>query len=201
MVVFQSSYVTARRIDLGELTGVLERQRVTPDHLVRRIAVDLFRTALKAHEGLSSRMAFSRSTLERVRVAASARTTCSRAELCIYAAGSLGRLETGQISDLDVFLFADRSGRPAGERSLSRLEEIMALSELIQVNSELNLPALSGDGQYFKIHEVSDLLAGTGTATDDSENLFTTRLLLVLESKCIANDKLYQEATQQIAQM
>lgn len=160
-----------------------------------------FRKALSDHPGLSTRMAFSRSLLERVRRAISAQTTCSKPELCVYAAGSLGRLETGQISDLDVFLFADRVSRNATERSLTRLEEIVALSELIQANTQLNLPAFSGDGEYFKIHEVSHLLAGTGTATDDSENLFTTRLLLLLESKCLANDSLYSSATQRVIEM
>lgn len=163
--------------------------------------MDHFRTTLAAHDRLADRMAFSRGLLERVRKAAATHSTCSRPELCVYAAGSLGRLETGQISDLDVFLFADRDPRGAGQRSLTRLEEIMALSELIQVNAELTLPPFSGDGEYFKIHEVSDLVAGTGTATDDSENLFTTRLLLLLESKCLANDALYAQATKRIVEM
>jgi hypothetical protein len=163
--------------------------------------VDEFKKALADHAGLSKRMAFSRGQLQRVRDAIAAQTTCSRPELCIYAAGSLGRLETGQISDLDVFLFADRPDRNGSERSLTRLEEILALSELIQVNTELKLPSFSGDGEYFKIHEVGQLLTGTGTATDDSENLFTTRLLLLLESKCLANDELYASATKRVIEM
>lgn len=89
----------------------------------------------------------------------------------------------------------------AGERSLTRLEEIQALSEIIQVNAEVELPPFSGDGRYFKIHEVSDLLAGTGTSADDSENLFTTRLLLLLESKCVINDALYDDASKRIINM
>ena len=160
-----------------------------------------FLTALKNHSGLSKRMAFSRAQLERVRQAIAAQTNCSRPEICVYVAGSLGRLETGQISDLDVFLFSDRPNKKESERSLTRLEEIVALSEIVQVNSELKLPAFSGDGEYFKIHEVSHLLSGTGTATDDSENLFTTRLLLLLESKCLANDALYASATEQVVEM
>lgn len=160
-----------------------------------------FTEALRHQKALTKRMDFSCRQLKSVRDAVAVQPTCSRSELCIYAAGSLGRLETGQISDLDIFLFADRKGRAAGDRSLSRLEEIMALSELIQVNKKLDLPPFSGDGQYFKIHEVSDLLTGTGTSTDDSENLFTTRLLLLLESKCVVNDTLYQDATKKIVQM
>ena len=163
--------------------------------------MDTFRSALANHTKLSSRMRFSRSLLERVRIAVSAKMNCSKPEICIYAAGSLGRLETGQISDLDVFLFADRPDRTPGTRSVTRLQEIEILSELIHVNSELGLPAFSGDGEYLKIHEVQLLLAGTGTSTDDSENLFTTRLLLLLESKCIANDNLYQRAAELVLEM
>ena len=160
-----------------------------------------FRAALKSHEKLASRTAFSKKLLERARTTAAGFSACSRSEVCVYAAGSLGRLETGQISDMDVFIFADREPRVQGERSLTRLEEIMVLSDLVQVNSELKLPPFSGDGEFFKIHEVTDLVVGTGTAKDDSENLFTTRLLLLLESKCIANDKLYSSATVRVCEM
>lgn len=163
--------------------------------------MDTFRGAVASHVNLSKRMRYSRGLLQRVRLAVSAQTNCSKPEICIYAAGSLGRLETGQISDLDVFLFADRPGREPGTKSVTRLQEIEVLSELIHVNSELGLPTFSGDGEYLKIHEVKQLLAGTGTSTDDSENLFTTRLLLLLESKCIANDSLYHKATELVLEM
>lgn len=146
-------------------------------------------------------MSYSYELLEKVRRAVCVQTNCSKPEVCIYAAGSLGRLEAGRISDLDVFLFADRPGRTPGTRSVTKLQEIEVLSELIHVNAALGLPAFSGEGEYFKIHEVKQLLAGTGTSTDDSENLFTTRLLLLLESKCIANDTLYQKATEQVIEM
>lgn len=160
-----------------------------------------FQMALQQHSGLSKRMSFSQEQLGKVREAISKRTNCARKDLCIYVAGSLGRLELGQISDLDVFLFADSPEKQSSQRTLSRLQEIQVLSEIIQVNSELRLPDFSGDGEHFKIHEVSQLLTGTGTATDDSENFFTTRLLLLLESKCLSNDDLYEDATKRIFEM
>jgi hypothetical protein len=163
--------------------------------------METYRQALESHQRLMDRMEFSRGLLGRVRSAAARHMTCARPELCVYAAGSLGRLETGQVSDLDAFLFADRSARTQGARSLTRLEEIQALSAIVQINEELTLPPLTGDGRYFKIHEVSDLLAGTGSPDDDSENLFTTRLLLLLESKCVSNDDLYIDATKRIVNM
>ena len=163
--------------------------------------MNAYSNALSSHEGLSKRMKFSNNQLELVRKAIAKRTICSRKDICIYVAGSLGRLETGEISDLDVFLFADAPNKPPEQKTLTRIEEIQILSEIIQVNSELNLPPFSSDGEYFKIHEVSKLLAGTGTATDDSENLFTTRLLLLLESKCLTNDDLYKSAAKKIVEM
>ncbi len=157
--------------------------------------------ALRSHARLQSRMSFSRELLSRVRTAVTAKLHCSSPSLCIFAAGSLGRHETGKISDLDVFLISDRTGRQRGERSLPRLTEILTLSELIQVNEDLKLAPFSGDGTYLRIQEVQDLLAGTGTSTDDSENFFTTRLLLLLESKCLANDRLYESAIARIVGM
>ena len=160
-----------------------------------------FQEALEKHEGLSKRMSFSERQLAKVREEIRTQPTCARSELCIYVAGSLGRLELGQISDLDVFLFADSPEKRSDQRTLSRLQEIQALSEIIQVNTRLKLPPFSGNGEFFKIHEVSQLLTGTGTATDDSENFFTTRLLLLLESKCLSNDRLYDDATKRIFEM
>ena len=87
-----------------------------------------YKKALSSHVGLTKRMTFSRGQLARVRGAIAAQTTCSRKEICIYVAGSLGRLETGQISDLDVFLFADNPNKVPEQRTLTRLEEIQALS-------------------------------------------------------------------------
>lgn len=160
-----------------------------------------FQEAVEGHASLASRMEFSRTSIENVCKATSSKKYCARRDVCIYVAGSLGRLETGRKSDLDVFLLADRSGRGAGDRSLSKLEEISLLSEVIVVNDELGLPPLSPEGEFFKVQEIGDLLAGTGSTTDDSDNLFTTRLLLLLESKCIANDDLYKSAAKRVIEM
>lgn len=163
--------------------------------------MDAFRQLLAGHVGLSKREEFSTQLLARVRDAIAERPACARPEVCVYAAGSLGRLEVGKVSDLDVFLFADRPSKRESERSLTRLQEIEVLSELIHINSQMQLPPFSGDGEYFKVHEVGNLLKGTGTSTDDSENLFTTRLLLLMESKCLSNDVLYESATRRIVDM
>lgn len=122
--------------------------------------------------------------------------TCKR--VCVFAAGSLGRFETGRKSDLDVFIISDNPEKSPEERSLSRLEEIELFSDLIRVNEKMELPKFSGDGRFLKVHELEDLIKATGDSRDDSENLFTTRLLLLLESQPLSNDELYHRSIKSV---
>lgn len=111
-------------------------------------------------------------------------------DVCVFAAGSLGRFETGQISDLDLFILS--------REKISRLDEYKLFSDLIRLNQDLSLPEFSSDGRFLKVHHLEDLIGNTGDATDDIENQFTTRLLLLLESKPISNDVLYQESLRKV---
>lgn len=160
-----------------------------------------FQKLLTEHVALQQRMTFSKDTLQKIRAHLTGRPACSRPDLCIFAAGSLARHETGRSSDLDLFFIGDRANRATNERSISRLQEIEAFADLVRLNAELELEPFSGDGRYLKIHELSDIIAGTGTAEDDSENLFTTRLLLLLESKPIAGDAVYDRAVEKVLEM
>lgn len=160
-----------------------------------------FNGLLYGHSRLQSRMAYSKDLLNRIRDHLSSRPACSRADLCIYAAGSLARHETGRVSDLDLFFIGHRPDRERGKRSISKLQELQAFAELIQLNSELGLEPFSGDGQYLKVHELDDIIAGTGSSDDDSENLFTTRLLLLLESKPLAGADVYDKAVHDVLDM
>jgi hypothetical protein len=160
-----------------------------------------FSDLLLGHTQLQSRMSFSHQQLGRVREALSNRQACCRPELCIYAAGSLARLETGRASDMDLFFIAHRSDRDGKQRSISHLDEVRAFADLIALNEALGLQQFSGDGQYLKIHELDDVIDGTGSSDDDSENLFTTRLLLLLESKPIAGEDLYRSAVSRVLDM
>ncbi len=160
-----------------------------------------FGDALAHHKRLQDRIAHSKDLLERVRMRLSSRPACSRPDLCIYAAGSLARHETGRVSDLDLFFIGHRPAREQGKRSISRLQELQAFSELIQLNSDLSLEPFSGDGQYLKVHELDDIIGGTGSSDDDSENLFTTRLLLLLESKPLAGIDVYDQAVADVLDM
>lgn len=163
--------------------------------------MDEFRTLLGGHTRLRERSEYSRDLLRKIRAALATKTACNRKELCVYAAGSLARHETGRASDLDLFLIGYRTGRSERERSVSRLQELCAFADLIGVNDELKLQPFSGDGQYLKIHELDAIIDGTGSSDDDSENLFTTRLLLLLESKPLVGDALYHHAIKEVLEM
>lgn len=105
-------------------------------------------------------------------------------DVCVFAAGSLGRLDSGNNSDLDVFVTA------MGEK-VSRLQEILYFSSIVKVNNDLNFPPLSNDGEFLKIFHIPDNQEKIGSAVDDSENWFTTRMLLLLESNYLSNEEAY----------
>ncbi|RDI18134.1 hypothetical protein DFR41_11550 [Pseudacidovorax intermedius] len=154
-----------------------------------------------SHSALQQRIKSSRELLEKVRKNVSEKSACKAPGVCIYAAGSLARYETGKVSDLDLFFVADRRKRKKGERSLSKLSEVKIFSDLIRLTDELQIQPFSGDGKFLKIHELQDIIEGTGSSDDDSENLFTTRLLLLLESKCIVGQKVYDNSIRKVLDM
>jgi hypothetical protein len=161
--------------------------------------MDDFSKILLANQPLQSRLQHSTEFLAEVRAGLQKLRSGRLQEVCIFAAGSLGRFETGRRSDLDVFLLAHRPSRQPDERSISRLQEIEIFSDLIRLNENLTLPEFSGDGRFLKVHEIDDLIRATGDSSrDDNENLFTARLLLLLESKALANDDLYDQALRRV---
>ena len=109
--------------------------------------------------------------------------------LAIFCAGSLARMESGTKSDLDLFVTAE--GGYSGELH-KRLFQITLFSELMAINGRLDYPPFSNDGEHLKVYFLEDLKSRTGSPRDDSENLFTTRMLLMLESQPIAHDDIYR---------
>jgi hypothetical protein len=107
-----------------------------------------FSQALADHTRLQNRIAYSKELLVKINAQLATRPTCNRSDLCIYAAGSLARHETGRVSDLDLFFIGHRPSRAKPERSISRLQELQAFADLIRLNEELGLQPFSGDGQY-----------------------------------------------------
>jgi predicted nucleotidyltransferase len=109
---------------------------------------------------------------------------------CVYATGSVGRGEATEHSDLDVFVVA------TGE--LKRLDGIRLLAKLIDATEALGFPPFSGDGEYLQIHKVSELIRLLGTREDDHTNVFTARLLLLLESHPVLGATVYEAALREV---
>jgi len=158
-----------------------------------------FINAFEEHAAIQERMQQSRRKLGEIRTKAAEYDSLDNKRLCVFAAGSLGRLESGKNSDFDVFMLAyDPSRRKKDLNSVTRLEEYEVFSSLIQINQELSFPKFSGDGRFLKTYEVYEMIKATGSPQDDSENLFTARMLLLLESQPITNEELYSSGIEEV---
>jgi hypothetical protein len=157
-------------------------------------------------DAIEQRRSYSESKLkelrERIPQKVAVVNNCPR--LCIYATGSFARLDAGQHSDLDLFFVttpgAGASGAPSPEGAekrewpaVTRIQETLIKADLIRLGADMALPEFSGDGQYLVIHARDDLVNHLGSQTEDYENLFTARLLLLLESTPLWNELVYDE--------
>jgi len=147
---------------------------------------------------INSRKAASESKITSLKDAVSSlKQVTSSSGMCIYVTGSYGRLEASEYSDLDLF-FVQRSAD--GEGAMSHLDEILMKAELITKCRELGYPEFSGDGEYLVVHDLTVMREHLGGPKDDYENLFTARLLLLLESLPIYNEHLYGEVLRDITE-
>lgn len=110
--------------------------------------------------------------------------------LCIYVTGSYGRLEASEYSDLDLF-FIHRGTRKKDQ--VPRIEKTLLDARLIDLARDLHFPEFSRDGEYLTVHYIDDIREALGSPADDFENFFTARLLLLLESRALYNEELYEE--------
>jgi hypothetical protein len=111
--------------------------------------------------------------------------------ICVYTTGSFGRGDASRFSDLDVFIVCLHEP-VTNSRMLNNLEQIELLASIVHVNRELNLPKLDGDGGFLKVHSLDEYLVGLGKPSDDANNTFTGRLLLLLESQVIFGNPAYE---------
>lgn len=126
---------------------------------------------------------------------------------CVYATGSFGRCEASEHSDLDLFIAGksekiarvDGVGEEFGQRNLlNHLDEICVQAELIAAARGLGFPEFSGDGRYLDHHSVYEFTNTLGTDKDDVANTFTARLLLLLESRPLLEDAVYDEIVRDV---
>lgn len=111
---------------------------------------------------------------------------------CLYAVGSAGRMEMSSHSDLDLFLVR------TGDRSPSRIDEVLLQSSIIRAHRRLDLPEPSRDALFLCIHRSQDLIERLGEPRDDSENTFTARMLLLLESTPVEGSAVYDRVIEGI---
>ena len=114
---------------------------------------------------------------------------------CVYATGSFGRGEASRHSDLDLFIVGRGS---VGDPALSRLDEICLEADLIEATRALAIPEFSGDGEYLIHYTRQKFIDALGTQDDDAINTFTARLLLLLESKPLLGENVYQETIENV---
>jgi Nucleotidyltransferase domain len=151
---------------------------------------------------LDRRRKHSSDTIIRLRSSFIGAAKFAAGKACVYATGSFGRNEASEHSDLDLFIAGksekvvrvDGSGEDFGRKNLlNHLDEICVQAELIQVSRSLGFPEFSGDGRYLDHHSIYEFTSTLGTEKDDVANTFTARLLLLLESKPLVEDAIYDE--------
>lgn len=153
-----------------------------------------FTEHLRKHEALVSRCRDATNRVERLAAAFAAKEPKFHdSDVFVYCAGSLGRGDVGTASDLDLFLVTTKT-----ESTRSRLDEVELLADAILVNRQLGYGQFSNDGEYMKIYSLEEMTKALGAPHDDSENLFTARMLLLLESRCVCGKELYDKAIERI---
>lgn len=103
--------------------------------------------------------------------------------LSIYVVGSIGRGDVGQQSDLDLFLMANNSDT-VNEQTIQK--------NLAKICQELGYTDCY-DNNHPLVHQLPDMLDKLGAPADDNLNLFTARMLLLLESQCVSEKTIAYE--------
>ena len=153
-----------------------------------------YSNTLENHQELASRRDQARQRLSLVREKfAEYQNFFEEKKITVYSAGSIGRGDYGNNSDLDLFLISDNK-----KAKFANLDSLRAVAHAITINEFLGYPNFSNDGKYLKVCELRRMLETLGSPQDDNENWFTVRMLLLLESQWICNERLYEAVTEKI---
>jgi predicted nucleotidyltransferase len=114
----------------------------------------------------------------------------------VYVTGSYGRVEASDHSDLDLFILTDSDDE--GKPRLKALNTIRLQAALIDVVDREQLPPFSDEGGYLGPHSIEDMIEKLGGRDDDYENLFTARMLLLLESRPLLGSTFYDRAIDRV---
>lgn len=116
---------------------------------------------------------------------------------CIYATGSLARLEASSNSDLDAFFLL--SGHEA-DKPIGRVRDVRIFNAFVLAGEKSGFPDFSGGGEYLKFLYVEDMLRHLGDRMDDYNNALTARMLIILESRPLYNDALYHDMRRRLVE-
>ena len=106
---------------------------------------------------------------------------------CLYAVGSAGRMEMSPHSDFDLFVVRTPL------KSKSRIDEVRLQSALVRVHRDLKILEPSNDADFLGMHSSVNFVERLGEPRDDTENTFTARMLLLLESTPIYGQSVYDQ--------
>jgi hypothetical protein len=115
-------------------------------------------------------------------------------QACVYATGSFGRLDASSHSDLDLVIVGlrDPASEGGAEKSLlTNLDAICLKARLIETIRTLGIRDFDGDGKYLRHYSAGFFTKTLGHPEDDLTNTFTSRLLLLLESKAVIGETTY----------
>lgn len=108
----------------------------------------------------------------------------------IYVTGSMAREEGTYNSDLDAFFLIKGS---KGRISASRISDIRIFNQVIDVTELAKFPDFSNDGEYLEFIYSDDMVEHLGSRSDDYFNLFTARMLILLEGQFLWNPNLFNQ--------
>lgn len=108
----------------------------------------------------------------------------------IFGAGSYGRHEASSYSDIDMFFLCNGKSDPKNQL---REVQLGLFGKMIDTIHEMGFPRFSNDCQYLSLLYTDDMFSNLGSPKDDHENYFTVRMLMLLESKCLYGDSIYDE--------
>lgn len=118
--------------------------------------------------------------------------------VCVFAAGSLGRLEIADSSDLDLFfVLTGTHQNQSNPVRPSNLQTYTFFNTVYEMYKKHKFPDPSSGGKYLEFINVSELFK-IGSREEDFKNGFTTRMLMLLESKYVYNEEEYIKIIEEI---
>ncbi len=110
---------------------------------------------------------------------------------CIYVTGSMAREEATEGSDLDLFVVDELTSK---EERLNYVETSQLVARLDNVRRDGDFRPFSRGGEFIRTLSMQDLVRLIGDPQDDARNLFTARMLLLINSKPLTNEAAHRDA-------